>query len=78
MKRWLCPIYNGNHWKLCLIKYELNINVFVSLHFFHLRFLRESDLRSFRKTRKNKYFSSQKNDKIFHIFDQIKVLRVQL
>ena len=27
MQRWQCPILNGNLLKLCLIKYELDVNV---------------------------------------------------
>ena len=38
MQRWQCSIFNSTF--LCLIKYELNINVFV---YFHLRVFCESD-----------------------------------
>ena len=65
--------------KFCMITYELDIYVFVSLSFLvHLWFLYESDLRIFLIIRSNEYFSSQRNDVISNIFDKIKVSRVSL
>ena len=37
-----CPMYNGTLKKICLIKYELEIYVFV---YFHLLFLCKNDVR---------------------------------
>ena len=55
-----CKICNA---RICLIKYELNIHVFVSiktgLFFFHILSNGESI--------RFKHFTSQKNDGIFHI-----------
>ena len=56
---------------LCLIKYELDINVFVSLNcLFSLRYPAKV-ICAFpfsQETHRNKHNSSQKNDGIFHIF----------
>ena len=79
------PIYNGTLKKLCLIKYELDINVLVSLNCLFsfvgslLKLLTHSlFIRNNGENHRNKHFSSQKNDAIFRIFDQIKVSRLPL
>ena len=65
--------------KLCLIKYGLDINVFVYFPtvYFHLQFLRKMTCaflvykKKWRRTQK-KNTLIQKNDGISHIYDQIK------
>ena len=69
--------------KLCLIKHELDINVFVSLNMFVFNCgfsakVTYAFLVSNGEIHSNKHFSSQENDGIFHIFKQIKFSRVPL
>ena len=60
-------------WKFCLIMYELDIKVFF-FKLFDLRFLCESDLHIsclLEAMEKLTEMNTQKNEGIFHIFDQI-------
>ena len=77
MDRWQCPICKRVYpWKLCLIKYELDIHVFL---FFKLFIFIHgfSATCAFLAVEMNwTLFESGK--RTFHIFDQIKVSRVPL
>ena len=63
-------------WKLCLIKYEWNINFFVPLNCLFIIVV-SCFLKRNWETQGNRNFSRQKKSGIFHIFDQI-ISRVKL
>ena len=77
MQRWQYPIYNRYTYKLCLIKYKLDINaLFHKPDLFQLRILFVRDLRipslseAVEKLTEKRLF--------LHIFDQMKVSRLPL
>ena len=70
--------------KLCLIKYHLNIHVFVSLKcLYPFSVSQQKWFRHFLLLKNNgenikiKHFFSHKNNGVFHIFSQIKISRLQ-
>ena len=67
-------------WRLYLIMYELDIHVLVlKTVYFYFWFLRKRYLSMFcGEMVKINYFLNHKNEDIFHIIDQIKVLRILL